>query len=165
VAKRKSDLIQLATGPYEINRDNCIAQAERIRYRHYKPDELEIAKDFIRGCYLPGKYFFDVYLLTAAAKEIFKTIDIPMLKDLVPWLMRIDAICYKARTVFILEIKERLRPSGIGELVTYKQLFLEQYQPDKEIVLGYVVRRDDPTLHTLLSKEQISLWVVPPFYV
>jgi len=67
--------------------------------------------------------------------------------------------------VYILEIKERLRPSGVGELISYKQLFLEQYQPTQEIVLGYVVRRDDETLHSLLSKEQIRLWVVPPYYV
>jgi len=165
MVKRKSDIIQMATGPYEVNQQTCLAIAERIKYRHYKPDELEIAKDFIRGCYLPGKYFFDVYLMTKTAEEIFKTGGPPMLKDLVPWLYRIDAVCYKARTVYILEIKERLRPSGVGELIVYKQLFREQYEPDKELVLGYVVRRDEETLHSTLSKEQIRLWVVPPYYV
>jgi len=85
----------------------------------------------------------------------------PALSDIVPWMMRIDCVVVKPGRIWILEIKQRLRAYGLGQLDAYKQLYQAQFRPTKEISLGYVCRDDDPTLHTLLTLKGIRLWVVP----
>jgi len=161
MVERKRDYLQLATGPYVVNKATAPTVAEVIKYRHYKPEELQLAKDFVRRCYLPGNYFFDVYLLTYSAKVIEETMAPPALSDIVPWMMRIDCVVVKPGRIWILEIKQRLRAYGLGQLDAYKQLYQAQFHPTKEISLGYVCRDDDPTLHTLLALKGIRLWVVP----
>jgi len=163
MGKGHFDTIQLATGPYEITKETAIAMADRIRFRHYKPDELKIAKDFIRWFVLKGTYYFDYYLMTKEAHKILELHAPPMLKDIVPWLSRIDCVVFKGKDVFIIEFKDRLRKSGIGELVSYKQLYREQYQPTGPLHLWYVVRHDDESLHSTCNALGIAVRVVAPF--
>ena len=161
MAKRKEDIILLATGPYEVNKRTAQAVIPHIKFRHYKREEREIAEDFIKQVRIVGRYFFDFYLMTNAARRIIRDKAPPMLKDAVPWMMRVDMVIFKGRTIFLCEIKERLRPSGIGELLTYKNLWLRQYGFGKAVELVYICRIDDPTLHSSLEDHSISLHVVP----
>lgn len=161
MAKGKIDTIQLATGPYVVTRKNALQIAERIKYRHYKPDELELAKDFVRQALLPGKYYFDYYLMTEAAKKIWEEQAPPTLSDVVPWCMRVDAVVFIGRKVWLLEFKERLRPSGVGQLLTYERLWKEQYGGGKPVLLGYVARVDNADMHSTLEEKGIRWWIVP----
>jgi len=161
MARREVDTIQLATGPYDVDKASGVIVAERIKYRHYKAEELQLARDFVRKALLPGKYYFDFYLMTEAARHIASVMQPPTLKDIVPWLMRVDAVCFKGNQVWIIEFKERMRPSGVGQLVSYRKLWQEQYGFGKRLLLGYVVRDDDPTLHSTLNENEIEWWVVP----
>jgi len=150
------DTITLATGPYDVNTKNSSLMAEKIRYRHYKPDELQIAKAFIRKPYIVGQYFFDYYLLTDAAMRIIEIEVPPKLADIVPWMQRIDAVLFKGKKVFIIEFKDRLRASGIGELLTYRELWEKQYGFGREVELIYVYRDEDPTFHRVLERHKIQ---------
>ena len=161
MARGKIDTIQLATGPYVVNRQNAEAIVDRIRFRHYKPDELELAKDFVRRAMLPGEYYFDYYLLTEAARRIAEEQAPPMLKDVVPWMMRVDCVVFIGRKVWIIEFKDRLRPSGLGQLVTYEKLWKEQYGANRPVILGYVARVDNPDMHSTLDEKGIRWWIVP----
>jgi len=161
MARGEIDTIQLATGPYEVNRKNALEIVDRIKYRHYKPDELELAKDFVRRAILPGKYYFDYYLMTRAAKKIYEEMEPPMLKDVVPWLMRVDCVVFIGRKTWLLEFKERLRPAGMGQLVAYQQLWKEQYGANRPILLGYVARVDNLDMHSTLEEMGIRWWIVP----
>jgi len=161
MARREVDTLQLATGPYEVDKLSGPVVAGSIKFRHYKAEELDLARDFVKSAALPGTYFFDYYLMTDAARHIASFMQPPMLKDIVPWLMRVDLVVFQGNKVWIIEFKDRLRPSGVGQLLSYKKLWLEQYGSGKGINLGYVARDDDPTLHSTLTENKITWWIVP----
>jgi len=150
------------TGPYVVNKDTAAEVVPHVRFRHYKPAELEIARKFIADATLPGTYYFDVYLRTAASDTIVYEMQPLDTADAAPWMLRIDAICVKPGAVWIIEFKDRLRPSLIGQLLSYASLYKTQYQPKKPILTAGVVGRDDPTLHPILQEHEIRLILSPP---
>jgi len=162
MGRKPTETIQLATGPYHVTTENAKIQAERIKYRHYKPEELELAKDFIRKPYIVGTYYFDYYLMTYRAQQILEREDPQSLTALIPWMQRIDALLLKGKSVYLIEFKNRLVSQGIGELLTYRDLYIRQYESNKEVKMLYVVRHDDPTFHSTLEAQNISLIVVKP---
>lgn len=52
-------------------------------------------------------------------------------KHMASWLAakRIDAVGYKPGEVWILEVKPEAGVTAIGQLLTYKMLFIEKYRP------------------------------------
>jgi len=161
MARGEIDTIQLATGPYDVTRKNALEIAERIRFRHYKPEELELGKDFIRRAILPGKYYFDVYIVTKEAEKVMEARGDRALASAVPYMYRIDAICIRPPRTWIIEIKHRLLPSGLGELMTYKPIYIRQYRPVKGVWLGYVARTDNESMHEPLRDNGVRWWIVP----
>jgi len=160
VKPKKQFLIELALGPYEVNVYTARKVAREIVYRHYKPIELKIARQFIRECILPGTYYFDVYLLTPEAEQFMARYPPHYWRMAIPYLMKIDAVCYQPEAAWILEFKEELRPSAIGQLITYKDLFTEQYNPEQPVSLMAVVIQDKPALHYTLQRNLIQLKVL-----
>ena len=160
MAKTRRDTIDMATGPYEINPDNSKTMSDKVRFRHYKPDELQVAKRFITKNKLAGTYFFDVYLWTVAAREIIPQTEPFPVNDAVPWMDRIDAICHKRDHVYIIEFKTRMNPTGLGELLYYKQAYIEQYKPAKGVKLLYVVETLKPEMEKVLKELDIEYMVV-----
>lgn len=153
-------MILMATGPYVVNDETAPLVVEKIRFRHYQADELEIAKRFIRKCYLSGTYYFDMYLQTTESRKVMpQTYPFP-LNDAVPWMDRIDAVCFKDKVAWIIEFKDRLRYSGIGQLEGYSDLFREQYEHKGRINKLYVVGLDKPDLHDTLVRLDIRWRVV-----
>jgi len=160
MAKRKAGEIKLAHGPFWVDKRTGPIIARKVRFRHYKPDELEIARRFVKEAFLVGTYYFDFYLMTEEAKRILEKYEEWDIARVIPWMHRIDIVVFKARVVYLVEVKERLRYSGIGELIGYRRLFRKQYPTKKHIALGYVCAVDSPTLHPVLRELGIRLWVV-----
>jgi len=157
-----SKLLEYGVGPYVIKKETAEAYVDRIRFRHFKPDELEIAKEFVRKGLLPGTYFFDVYLPTESVRKAIEAL--PPRYKRVPYvgMLRIDAICYKPNLIWILEFKERFRPSGIGELMAYRRVFQKEFKPKQEIILGYIASEKDPDMEKVMNYYNIRYWVVRP---
>lgn len=155
-------LREWAVGPYEITKETGPLLVDKIRFRHYKPDELEIAKEFVRRALVPGIYFFDVYLPTTEVKKAIEALPKEYKRIAYPGMLRIDAVCLKGKTIWIIEFKERFRPTGIGELMTYKRLFIREYKPKKDVILAYVSSRHDPDLERVLQDYGIIGYVVTP---
>jgi len=63
---------------------------------------------------------------------------------------RIDVLAWQGDQPFIHEVKERVTPAVLGQLQTYRQLFLEQYPDSKDPQLVALGRTsDDDTLRAL----------------
>ena len=152
--------IELASGPYEITRENAPVMASKIVYRHYKPDELEIAREFVRQGHILGTWFFDVFLETPRSKDILASMSPTTAGEATPWMDRIDAVAHEGRMTHIIEFKDALRPGGIGQLLYYGKAYREQYDPKALIQLEYVVHVDRPERHTTLEENGIRLWIV-----
>jgi len=158
--KATADIIQFATGPYLVVKGTVSNVVPFIRFRHYKHAELEIAKRFIRQLKITGEWYFDVYLETEMSKWIREKAEPINIRDIVPWLKRIDGICFAKDGIHIVEFKERLNSTLIGELIVYERMYKEQYQPKEPVYLDAVVAVDDPTLHPDILRNHIKLYVV-----
>ena len=152
--------IELASGPYVITALNAAQMAAKIIYRHYKPDELEIARRFVASGRILGTWFFDVFLETPRSKDILANYGVTTAGEATPWMDRIDAVAHEGRMTHIIEFKDVLRPGGIGQLLYYGKAYREQYDPKALIQLEYVVHVDRPERHTTLEEQGIRLWIV-----
>jgi len=153
-------MIRWFIGPYRVTKETGPDIAKIVRFRHYKPEELEVARRFIAKALLPGDYKFDVYLLTERAKEIMKRL-LPKQKALaIPWMARIDMVCEDPYYTWIIEVKQELRRSGIGELMNYRDLYVQQYRPIRPVRLAYVAKIDDLDVHRSCVRRRIKVFLV-----
>ncbi|MBW2672732.1 MAG: hypothetical protein JRD89_04840 [Deltaproteobacteria bacterium] len=142
------------------------ARGKGLRYMppfpHMKPVEVEIMQRFIELAPLGTEYEYDVRLF-------------PEIKPLAPgadeeaykaWLLlkakRIDAVAHTPDAIWILEVKDRLRPSAVGQLLVYRDLYDRQFHPLKPLRLGVVCGDDDPLVRPTCAEHGIKVWVVGP---
>lgn len=131
-----------------------------IKFKHFKREELEIFKDWLAETKPDGYIETDVHLETPESLEILRRYpDYPPAFRR-PAMKRIDAVWYRPDEIYLLEIKERIRHSAIGELLTYRQLFSEQRRPMKPLRLGIIARHKDLAVQAACKSLGIHFWLV-----
>jgi len=153
-------MIRRWEGPYLVTRYTAAEVASKARFRHYKPEEREIGRRFVRKALIEGMYYFDVYLMTRRAEEVIKRVGLERATMAVPFLYRIDCVIETPAYIYIVEIKQRLRPSGLGELLIYSEMYKEQYEPTKPIKLAYVYEIHDDDTAEVAEKYGIILFKI-----
>lgn len=154
------DFVSRAQGPVTVTPENAAVIGANVKMRHFKPDELELARRFVREAILTGDYFFDVLLETPLSRDAATRVS--GLAATV-YMNRIDAVVVRPSDVWIIEFKNKLTYSGIGELLGYEMLYSQQFRPQKPLKLAYVADKTFPDrddLHGLLSAHGIMLWRV-----
>jgi len=73
---------------------------------------------------------------------------------------RIDAVCERKNIIYIIEIKDRLRPSAVGQVLTYLVLYEEQFAPDKNLQGVILTEYTDPDMMHVADVHNIKVWVV-----
>jgi len=73
---------------------------------------------------------------------------------------RIDLVVETKNEIWIIEITPKVSKASVGGCLTYKELYLEQFDPVKDVKLGIIVEVDDPAYHSTLKNNDIRLWVV-----
>jgi len=125
---------------------------------HFKKEEYEVMKEFLNRRILVGEWKFDVKLFPP--ERPLRPFETPL--DYRIWqhlhAKRIDAVCIDAAFTWILEVKDLLRPSAIGQLYVYKHLYERQYKPVKPIRLGIVVGELDPQVLEVCREHGIKVW-------
>ena len=160
MAAARGTIIEMARGPYLVTAENAAAMAAQMKFRHYKEEELALARDFVASGKLVGTWYTDVYLETPRSREILASMSPTTAGEAVPWMNRIDAVVLDGAATHIIEFKLVLRPTGIGELVTYREQYVDQYKPSGPILLEYVIKYDRPEHHPALDQAGIRLWIV-----
>ena len=69
--------------------------------------------------------------------------------------LRIDAVGVRADGLDIIEVKPRANMASIGQVLTYKQCFFEDYNPPKSLRALIVAAEIDQNIIPLLEKEGI----------
>lgn len=129
-----------------------------IKFPHYTSEEEFIAKQFILSGTLKGEWYADVKLKSRKANWIHDYKE--------PWrsmwealtAKRIDLLCINPKAIYIIEVKRYMLSSGIGQLITYRNMFLEEYRPDVPVYLYYVTYYHDPDIVALAKKLGIYTW-------
>ena len=129
-------------------------------FAHFKPHEVEIMAAFLNQRLLDGVYRFDVRLFPEAIEPAPEAEP----EMYFAWYMlrakRIDAVCETVDAIWLLEVKDVLRPSAIGELLTYRALYDRQFHPLKPLRMGVVCGEDDELVRPACEEQGIRVWVL-----
>jgi len=130
------------------------------RFPHFKKIETEIMKRFLAGKYIMGKYTFD-YRLPVTIDPRWEMLP-PNLKKMMIALKqrRLDALCETQRVDYIIEVEPRLSSRGIGQLLTYKHIYMTKVKPGKRIELVSVVASADKDTLEVAKAHGITVYVV-----
>lgn len=72
---------------------------------------------------------------------------------------RIDILAWQGAQPFIFEVKKRVDPRGLGQLVTYRQLWLED-NPDARVpILGAIGRTSDPDTERVYQAAGVTIYL------
>ena len=74
--------------------------------------------------------------------------------------LRIDAVGVKGNTLDIIEVKPRGNMAAVGQLLTYKEQYIKEYQPTTHVRMVLVCGEIDPNIITLAEKNGIVYIVV-----
>lgn len=72
---------------------------------------------------------------------------------------RIDVLAWQGAQPTIVEVKERVTPAVLGQLLTYRQLFLEENPDALEPVLVAIGRTSDPDTIRALNAQGVSIFL------
>jgi len=126
------------------NSQAILAAPTRLAFPHYKPEELEVAKRFLKSGSLKGHWVIWLALDTPQSESLKRLKANP--REIWHWQLQIDATCETDTELWIVEFKERLRPSGVGQLLVYKYWHEKTFKPSKPVRLIMVATIDDPAV-------------------
>lgn len=130
------------------------------KYPHMRIWEERIMDRFHDGHHLDAKWTYDVPLKVRTGD--FPTLMSENEKNLWNRLTskRIDAVAETTNEIYVIEIKDRLRPSAVGQALTYKTLYEEQFKPTKPVIPAIIARYGDPDMQHVCDVYNIKTWVI-----
>jgi len=130
------------------------------RYPHFQPLEEAILKRYIANGAPQGDWVCD-YRLAILEKDVPAALQG---SDRDMWIAlhqkRIDALVQTPGTVFIIEVKERVTSTAVGQLLVYKHLYQQQTRDARPIELVLLAGEDDPIAHAAIEAQGITVIVV-----
>jgi len=73
---------------------------------------------------------------------------------------RVDAIGETAEDIWIFELKPRVSMSALGQLVTYFELYQQQFRPEKAVVLAAIGEREAPDIRAAFDLYAVNIIIV-----
>jgi len=70
---------------------------------------------------------------------------------------RIDVLAYQGNVPTIVEVKERVIPAALGQILTYRQLFVEENPDAPEPHLLVIARYGDPETIRILNQHAVDV--------
>lgn len=130
------------------------------KYPHMFPLDQEVWERFLAkygSMYIGFQYDITVGITSS---EYGKLAD-PYKKDAaILSKLRIDAVGESPSNMDIIEVKPRGNMAGIGQLLTYKQHYIDEYKPVKPIRMVLVCADIDPNIIPLAEQNGIVYIVV-----
>lgn len=76
--------------------------------------------------------------------------------------MRIDLLAWQGPQPFIFEVKQRANHGAIGQLRTYKRLWMEEHPDEPEPAVAVIARTIEPDMERVYADEGIIVYLYPP---
>jgi len=130
------------------------------KYPHMRIWEEQIMDSWHAKNLFPAKWSYDVPL--KVRKGDFPTLMSENEKALWNRLTskRIDAVAETPSNIYVIEIKDRLRPSAVGQALTYKTLYEEQFKPEKPVIATILTKLSDPDMKHVCDVYNIEVWMI-----
>lgn len=132
----------------------------RGKYPHMFPYDIAVWERFLDkfGSMYEG-FYYDV--MVGIESDRFPHWKPEYIKDsVVLSKLRIDAVGEKADSTDIIEIKPRGNMAGVGQLLTYKEHYINEYAPTKAIRMILVCGEVDPNILPMMEKAGVNHVVV-----
>lgn len=75
---------------------------------------------------------------------------------------RIDILAWQGEQPYIGEVKERINPQSLGQLLTYRHLWLEDHPDAREPRLFAIGRYNDEDAQRVLNAHGVDVFIYPP---
>jgi hypothetical protein len=133
---------------------------ERGYFPHMLPGDVELWNRFLdeHGHEYVG-FRYDVHVGGAIERESKWT---DKVHQMASWLVskRIDAVGYRPGVTVIFEVKPEAGVTAVGQLVTYRMLFLEKYPVAGEVQCALVCSNILPDERRVLVTQGFGVFVV-----
>ncbi len=129
--------------------------------RHFKPQEAALWQRFQTGAKIPtSELEFDLEL----GRGMTPPPDTPewilrMIRSLT--VKRADVIWHAPAADFIIELADRIEPSTVGKLLTYRHLYQAQFPSSKPTLLITISTRIAPDMQAVLDALAIAYVILP----
>ena len=132
----------------------------KAKYPHMRIWETQIMDAWHAKNLFPAKWTYDVPLKIRKAE--YPTLMSDNEKALWNRLTskRIDAVAETVGNIYVIEIKDRLRPSAVGQALTYKTLYEEQFAPHKPVITTIVTELGDLDMQHVCDAYNIKVFEV-----
>jgi hypothetical protein len=130
------------------------------KYPHMRIWEETIMDRFLQTVTFEATYDYDVHvriddktpntLHTDTERQLWRQMT----------AFRIDAVIQTPANIYVAEVKDRLRPSAIGQALTYSHLYQKIHKPTKPVIPAIITAMDDPDTHNVCDRYGIKVWVV-----
>ena len=132
----------------------------RGKYPHMFPGDVAVWERFLDkyGSLYEG-FYYDV--ICGKEVKMYPRWEFEYQKD--AWVLsqlRIDAVGERAESTDIIEVKPRGNMASIGQLLTYKEHYINYYHPEKPVRMVLVCGDIDPNVIPLTEKQGIVYIVV-----
>lgn len=130
------------------------------RYPHMREWEMTIMDRFLEKTTFEATYNYDVHVRINDKVPLYKATESEKQLWRQMTAFRIDAVIETKANIYVAEIKDRLRPSAIGQALTYAYLYQKKFTPKKPVIPAIITSMDDPDTHEICDHYQIKVWVV-----
>lgn len=129
----------------------------RTHYPHMRSDEARIWTQFLTKTELNFvTILYDLHLGTGVLP--FPT-DPDYMRRLLSAVTkkRVDAVGETETDIWIFEVKPRISMSALGQLVTYFELYQQEYRPVKPVMLAAIGEREAPDIRAAFELYAVNI--------
>ncbi|MBA7607070.1 hypothetical protein ES703_14222 [subsurface metagenome] len=132
----------------------------RTHYPHMKSDEARIWTKFLETTALEFEnIIYDLHLgmgilPVPGEPDFMKVLKLAVTRK------RVDAIGETSDDIWIFEVKPRVGMSALGQLVTYFELYQEEYRPVKPVMLAAIGEREAPDIRSAFDLYAVNVILV-----
>lgn len=134
--------------------------------RRFYPERTDRESTIIRDWLLTHGEEYDRFSFSVRVGEgqTLNPDDLPGVQRSVAWSSkkRIDVLAWKGAQPTIVEVKERVTPAVLGQLLTYRQLFLEENEDAAAPILVAIGRYSDPDTIRSLGAQGVTVFLYEP---
>ena len=131
-----------------------------LRFPHFTSEEEKALRLFIEKGPVKGEWALEVRLPSTLPDWVKnEPEDFARMWEFLT-SKRIDAVCTNEHGIHIVEAKKRLMSSGIGQLLVYRSMYINYYQPKKPVYLWLVAYHNDPDIRNIAGEYGINVWTV-----
>lgn len=130
------------------------------KYPHMFPEDIAIWERFLK-VYKDDFLGFDYDVKVGSVPDFPDGLDNSIYKaGNILWKKRIDAVGYKKDGIYIIEVKPNAGMSALGQIITYRQLYIEEFNPNDKVFGAIVTDKPDLDLKRVADPQLIYIYAV-----